>query len=594
MDYGLWNLHGGFWASNAACGADSVTRTLYNTVTAGSSGPFHGCADGLSFASAAASPPCRSSYRSQPEFVAMKPSIVVSRSSSGVSESSKGQSEDRAEQSVCKPTAMSLQNDAMVEHSSVESVNSVDTASPLTLTPGSRPESTSSQQSNKKLKLAKHPRKGLSAIGRSDSNIESPWSRAVKTENPLQYLNHQYNPMYSMMFGRLPNKHLDTASDVSEDEDEDEEEEEEEEDDNDNDVGEGESFGSQPNRATLEKAKDSFRATGIFPFNPEIFTEDDFLSSAVTSRPEPNQETEERSPNRTTSHSNSRLGYECGECGLVADTRPSLKKHIAICHPAPGPDPNLAHALLSKMSSSCPMASCRFHTSERDEMEAHVARHVAEGYSPTGKKRAGPVSLQRVRYEREEYRCQMCAYTCTIEKAFYKHLKLHSLGLNVSSVKISCVICGKDRPTEVDMNKHMRRHRDNRYFCCDICIFRTVQLKKYVSFNPAKHCEFADATSGGGDGGGDDGCSLRLTVHAGSIIKLIQHRRMHTGEKPHLCPHCAYRSARRDNLRSHVRRVHKKENLYCDTFSPRGLLLTATSTTQQDQPEPASPTPSQN
>ncbi|XP_069691935.1 zinc finger protein 235-like [Periplaneta americana] len=507
MDYGLWNLHGGFWASNAACGADSVTRTLYNTVTAGSSGPFHGCADGLSFASAAASPPCRSSYRSQPEFVAMKPSIVVSRSSSGVSESSKGQSEDRAEQSVCKPTAMSLQNDAMVEHSSVESVNSVDTASPLTLTPGSRPESTSSQQSNKKLKLAKHPRKGLSAIGRSDSNIESPWSRAVKTENPLQYLNHQYNPMYSMMFGRLPNKHLDTASDVSEDEDEDEEEEEEEEDDNDNDVGEGESFGSQPNR----------------------------------------------SPNRTTSHSNSRLGYECGECGLVADTRPSLKKHIAICHPAPGPDPNLAHALLSKMSSSCPMASCRFHTSERDEMEAHVARHVAEGYSPTGKKRAGPVSLQRVRYEREEYRCQMCAYTCTIEKAFYKHLKLHSLGLNVSSVKISCVICGKDRPTEVDMNKHMRRHRDNRYFCCDICIFRTVQLKK-----------------------------------------LIQHRRMHTGEKPHLCPHCAYRSARRDNLRSHVRRVHKKENLYCDTFSPRGLLLTATSTTQQDQPEPASPTPSQN
>ncbi|KAJ4449527.1 hypothetical protein ANN_00928 [Periplaneta americana] len=48
--------------------------------------------------------------------------------------------------------------------------------------------------------------------------------------------------------------------------------------------------------ATLEKAKNSFRATGIFPFNPEIFTEDDFLSSAVSSRPEPNQQTEERKP----------------------------------------------------------------------------------------------------------------------------------------------------------------------------------------------------------------------------------------------------------------------------------------------------------
>lgn len=91
------------------------------------------------------------------------------------------------------------------------------------------------------------------------------------------------------------------------------------------------------------------------------------------------------------------------------------------------------------------------------------------------------------RYEREEYRCQMCAYTCTIEKAFYKHLKLHTLGLNVPSVKISCVICGKDRPTEVEMNKHMRRHRDNRYFCCDICIFRTVQLKKVSAVDKLMH-----------------------------------------------------------------------------------------------------------
>lgn len=48
---------------------------------------------------------------------------------------------------------------------------------------------------------------------------------------------------------------------------------------------------------------------------------------------------------------------------------------------------------------------------------------------------------------------------------------------------------------------------------------------------------------------------------------------MHTGERPHLCPHCVYRAARRDNLRSHVRRVHKKENLTCDTFSPRGMLI---------------------
>lgn len=52
----------------------------------------------------------------------------------------------------------------------------------------------------------------------------------------------------------------------------------------------------------------------------------------------------------------------------------------------------------------------------------------------------------------------------------------------MNQVKISCVICGKDRSSEVDMNKHMKKHRDDRYFCCDICIFKTVQLKKVGKF----------------------------------------------------------------------------------------------------------------
>ncbi|PNF41044.1 hypothetical protein B7P43_G08224, partial [Cryptotermes secundus] len=76
------------------------------------------------------------------------------------------------------------------------------------------------------------------------------WNRNVKTESTLQYLNQQYNPMYSMMLGRLTNKTLEAASDVSDDDDdeddeeedeeeEEEEEEDEEEEDNDNGVGEG-------------------------------------------------------------------------------------------------------------------------------------------------------------------------------------------------------------------------------------------------------------------------------------------------------------------------------------------------------------------
>lgn len=70
-------------------------------------------ADGLSFSSTGTSPPCRSSYRSQPEYVAMKPSIVVSGGPSAVSEISGGPSAERTEQTTCKPV-----REISVSHSS--------------------------------------------------------------------------------------------------------------------------------------------------------------------------------------------------------------------------------------------------------------------------------------------------------------------------------------------------------------------------------------------------------------------------------------------------------------------------------------------
>lgn len=84
------------------------------------------------------------------------------------------------------------------------------------------------------------------------------------------------------------------------------------------------------------------------------------------------------------------------------------------------------------------------------------------------------------RYEREEYRCSLCSYACTIEKAFQRHLRAHAKGA-APETRVSCAVCGADKSSEVDLSKHMRRHRDDRYFCCDICIFRTVQLKKVLS-----------------------------------------------------------------------------------------------------------------
>ncbi|KAL3188483.1 hypothetical protein MRX96_003451 [Rhipicephalus microplus] len=81
--------------------------------------------------------------------------------------------------------------------------------------------------------------------------------------------------------------------------------------------------------------------------------------------------------------------------------------------------------------------------------------------------------------EAQEYRCPFCPYTCTVYKAYRKHQKAHVLGAaKLAPVKLSCKICGKDRSTEADMQKHMKKHRSGENFVCDVCGFASIQLKK--------------------------------------------------------------------------------------------------------------------
>ncbi|KAJ8922273.1 hypothetical protein NQ315_004212, partial [Exocentrus adspersus] len=151
-----------------------------------------------------------------------------------------------------------------------------------------------------------------------------------------------------------------------------------------------------------------------------------------------------------------------------------------------------------------------------------------------GKRKRRPKCIHRTRYSREEYRCESCPYSCTTEKAFFRHVqRCEGADVDVeTSALLSCPVCGKDRKNEASLSVHMVKHKTGKHFCCDLCKFKSIQLKK-----------------------------------------IIQHRRMHTGEKPHLCPHCSYRSSRRDNLRSHVRRMHNEDDLHCDTFTPRKILV---------------------
>lgn len=75
-------------------------------------------------------------------------------------------------------------------------------------------------------------------------------------------------------------------------------------------------------------------------------------------------------------------------------------------------------------------------------------------------------------------------------------------------------------------------------------------------------------------------CGVCGKVFSGRSRKhnLKQHILTHTGERPHPCPHCPYRSSHRPTLRRHIFTVHARlTNLpappppflaYATTFSP--------------------------
>ncbi|GFQ91988.1 zinc finger protein [Trichonephila clavata] len=224
--------------------------------------------------------------------------------------------------------------------------------------------------------------------------------------------------------------------------------------------------------------------------------------------------------------------HDCSECGVVFKSKTTLKKHMKSNHTKVQRNKPKKNSSKEKHSNNkrynCP--SCPYTSQHRDKLDKHMEKHVLhDGVHPCGKRRHKPDALpQRHRHNAEEYKCRLCPYSCTVFKAMKKHQKVHASGNTTFILKLSCKICGKDRTTEPEMQKHMRKHKKGDSYFCDMCDFNSVQLKK-----------------------------------------IIQHRRMHTGEKPHLCPHCGYRSARRDNLRSHVRRMHQRPNMYIDTFNPK-------------------------
>ncbi|XP_073719128.1 uncharacterized protein [Misgurnus anguillicaudatus] len=157
---------------------------------------------------------------------------------------------------------------------------------------------------------------------------------------------------------------------------------------------------------------------------------------------------------------------------------------------------------------------------------------------------------------------------------------------------LSCITCGKTFSSQRHLERHERKHTEQKLFTRSEISFTTLQEKKLHSEEHREkkkkkqfHCEQC---------GKIFGSSSNLNVHmrthsdekpfncteCGNSFKTKQHlkihQRVHTGEKPYECPHCEKRFSCKYNLKRHVL-SHTNERPYqcseCDkTFRDSGSL----------------------
>ena len=161
----------------------------------------------------------------------------------------------------------------------------------------------------------------------------------------------------------------------------------------------------------------------------------------------------------------------------------------------------------------CHHSNCGKRFAEKIYLNNHLKRH----------KMVKPISKKHI-----------CHYP-GCEKAFPVPFKLQShIRTHTGEKPFECDTCGKKFPRNDNLYDHIKRRHKVLDEPKDTAIINSsLSRKKYICHYP--------------------GCDMTFPVP----IKLQQHIRTHTGEKPFECNTCGKKFPRKDNLHDHINRCHK-------------------------------------
>ncbi|CAG2110977.1 unnamed protein product [Medioppia subpectinata] len=207
-------------------------------------------------------------------------------------------------------------------------------------------------------------------------------------------------------------------------------------------------------------------------------------------------------------------------CAMRFKTESVLSGHQIVVHPDCFPNRKWLH---------CLKPGCKYRTKLNSNYNKHVNSHTTR------------------------YRCDLCDKSYAERKYLVKHRR----AAHTSTIRYGCDLCDKSYALQSALRVHVRRTHHKAYPCeyadCGRAFGVRADLQKHVRrvhdelYVRPIACTWI-------------GCPLRFE----STLRMTEHLRRHTGDKPLECPECDKRFATAGDRAAHVVNQHKDRRYACE------------------------------